>query len=222
MKYVIMCGGNFPKWKVPRQLTLLNGEPLVVRTTRLLTECGVDKKDITVTSSKENAYLFMQYCDSVQVHNANQYNLKGYNNFVGYWCDCFLPMDEPCTYLFGDVVFSSNAIKTIIETETDDIEFFASAPPFAKNYSKEWAEPFAFKVVNQEHLKQAQASTKMLYQLGKFNRKPIAWEFWQVVKHTELNKINYRNYTVINDYTCDIDEPEDIKLFEGGEQWHTT
>ena len=222
MKYIIMCGGNYTKWKVPRQLTLLNGEPLVVRTTRLLTECGIDKKDITVTTSKENAPLFMQYCDNVQVHNSNQYNVTGYNDFVGYWCDCFLPMDEPCTYLFGDVVFSSYAIKKIVETETNDIEFFASAPPFSKSFPKKWAEPFAFKVVNQEHLKQAQASTKMLYQLGKFNRKPIAWEFWQVVKHTTLNKIDYNNYTVINDYTCDIDEPEDIKFFEGAEQWHTT
>ena len=137
-------------------------------------------------------------------------------------CDCFVPVEEPTTYLCGDVVFSPEAIKKIVETETKDIEFFASAPPFAKNYSKEWAEPFAFKVVNIDHLKQAQIHTKTLYRAGEFKRKPIAWEFWQVVKCTELNKIDYTNYTVINDYTCDIDEPEDIKKFEGAEIWHTT
>lgn len=222
MKYVIMCGGNYANWKAPKQLTRINREPLVVRTTRLLTECGVDKKDITVTASKENATEFMRYCDNVRVYNPNEYTVKGYNDFVGYWCDCFVPTEEPTTYLCGDVVFSPDAIKKIVETETDDIEFFASAPPFAQNYPKNWAEPFAFKVVNIDHLRQAQADTKMLYQLGKFNRKPIAWEFWQVVKQTKLNRIDYTNYTVINDYTCDIDEPEDIKKFEGAELWHTT
>ena len=222
MKYIIMCAGNYANWKVPKQLTRINREPLVVRTTRLLTECGVDEKDITVTASKETATDFMRYCKNVRIYNPNEYNVSGYNDFVGYWCDCFVPTEEPTTYLCGDVVFSPEAIKKIVETETDDIEFFASAPPFAQNYSKNWAEPFAFKVVNLDHLKQAQASTKMLYQLGKFRRKPIAWEFWQVVKHTELNRIDYTNYTVINDYTCDIDEPEDIKKFEGAELWHTT
>lgn len=212
-----MCAGNYASWKTPKQLTRIHGEPIVVRTTRLLVECGINRKDIIVTSSKENATEFMRYCDNVRVYNPNEYNVKGYNDFTGYWCDCFVPTNEPTTYLCGDVVFSPEAIKRIVETETDDIEFFASAPPFSKQYSKKWAEPFAFKVVNHEHLKEAQEATKILYELGKFRRKPIAWEFWQVVKHTELNKIDYTNYIVINDYTCDIDEPEDIKKFEGGE-----
>ena len=45
-------------------------------------------------------------------------------------------------------------------------------------------------------------------------RQPVAWELWQVIKDTSLNQVIYTNYTVINDYTCDIDEPKDIKLFE--------
>ena len=222
MKYIIMCAGNYAMWKVPKQLTRINREPLVVRTTRLLVECGVDEKDITVTASKETAQDFMRYCNNVRIYNPNEYNVKAYNDFTGYWCDCFVPVEEPTTFLCGDVVFSPEAIKKIVETETNDIEFFASAPPFAKNYSKKWAEPFAFKIVNIDHLKQAQIHTKTLYRAGEFKRKPIAWEFWQVVKCTELNKIDYTNYTVINDYTCDIDEPEDIKKFEGAGLWHTT
>lgn len=222
MKYVIMCGGNYNNWKVPKQLTRIHREPLVVRTTRLLTECGVDKKDICVTASSETAPDFMRYCNWVRVCNANQYNVTGYDDFTGFWCDCFVPMTEPTTYLCGDVVFSPKAIKTIVETQTDDIEFFASAPPFSKQYIKKWAEPFAFKVVNAEHLRKAIIATKGLYKMGAFERKPIAWEFWQVVKGTKLNEIDYTNYTVINDYTCDIDEPEDIKYFEGAELWHTT
>ena len=38
-----------------------------------------------------------------------------------------------------------------------------------------------------------------------FIRHPIAWELWQIIKQTPINYIDYKNYTVINDYTCDID-----------------
>ena len=126
------------------------------------------------------------------------------------WLNCFCPTDEPTCYLMGDVVFSNNAIKKIINTETDDIEMFGSAPPFDKQYYKPWAEPFAFKVVNVRHFWKAVDETEKLWQKGKFKRRPLAWELWQVIKGTPLNRIDYSNYTVINDYTCDIDNPSDL------------
>ena len=217
MKYIIMCGGTYSKWETPRQLTRINGETLIERTTRLLKMYGVDERDIRVSVSnggQAQAILKEVPHTHIVVHN-NPFIVESQNTVKGYWCDCFYPMYEPCTYLMGDVVFSFYAIETIVKTRTDDIEFFASAPPFSKNYHKEWAEPFAFKVVNQAHLRDAQIEVKKLCADGKFNRHPIAWEFWQVVKRTPINQIDYTNYTVINDFTCDIDKPEDIKYFEG-------
>lgn len=216
MRYVIMCGNNSPSWKYPRHLSKIYDETLVERTIRLLLQAGVDSKDILVTTTENSISIFREVVPNYVVLNNNECTLEGY------WVECFHGFNSPCTYLMGDVVFSPEAIKKIVETETDDIEFFASAPPFAKNYSKEWAEPFAFKVVNQTHLKDAQFETAVLAKAGKFKRRPGAWEFWQVVKRTTLNQIDYTNYTVINDYTCDIDTPEDIKKFEGGTEWHTT
>ena len=29
MKYIIMCGGDYKKWKTPKQLIRINGEPIV-------------------------------------------------------------------------------------------------------------------------------------------------------------------------------------------------
>ena len=123
-------------------------------------------------------------------------------------------MSEPVCYVFGDVVFSPKAIKTIVETKTDGIEFFASAKPLPPIYPKRWAEPFAFKVADTEHFFKSIEQTKKLDEEGQFKRQPVSWELWQVIKGTPLNKVDYTNYTVINDYTCDIDTPEDIKLFE--------
>jgi len=215
MKYIIMCGGRYDIWKIPRHLTMVKGEALIARTVRLLVENYVELSDIYVST---NNGVIESYCNSIGIkvlwHSKNDWVVPRPGVSSGDWCDAFYSTDEPTTYLMGDVVFSPEAIKTIVNTETNDIEFFASAPPFAKNYCKPYAEPFAFKVVDTEHLKQAQDDCRYLHRLEKFRREPIAWEFWQVVKGTELNKIDYTNYTAINDYTCDIDVPTDAPKIE--------
>lgn len=201
MKYIIMCGGRYHGWKNPRQLTKIHGEPIVARTIRLLREAGI--KDIAISTNQEGF-------DDLGVeilHHRNDFGLDP----KSYWVDAFYPTDEETCYLFGDVVFSKQAIDTIINVETDDIQFFASAPPFAPGYPKRWAEPFAFKVVNQKHFREAIEDAKMYFNCGLLVRMPIAWELWQVIKKTELNKIDYTNYVVINDTTCDIDKEGDIK-----------
>lgn len=207
-KYIIMCGGTYTKWDSPRHLLKINGEMIIERTIQLLKENGVS--DISIST---NNPVFEQFGLPI-LHHVNEYNANGYNDFTGNWNDAFYLMKEPVCYIFGDVVFSPKAIKTIVETETDDIEFFASAPPFSEEYLKDSAEPFAVKVVNNEHFEWAIHQTNFLNQLGKFERKPIMWELWQVIKDTPINKIDYTNYTVINDYTCDVDEQKDIELIE--------
>lgn len=201
MLYIIMCGGDYLDWKIPRHFTKINGETLIDRTIRLLKENGV--KDIAISS---NNPLFEQFGIPVLKHE-NGYTADGVQITKGYWCECFYPTDEPTCYIFGDVYFSPEAIKTIVETETNDIEFFASAPPFSKDYPKKWEEPFALKVANTEHLKSAVKWT--IENADSFYRKPIMWELWQVIKGTPLNVILH-NYTAVNDYTCDIDRLEDI------------
>lgn len=204
MKYIIMCGGRYQKWETPRHLLKVGDESIIERTIRLLRENGVKKIEI---SSHHPA--FAHFGVPLVWHN-NSYNARGYNDFDGYWCDAFYPTDDEVCYIFGDVIFSPEAIKTIVETETDDIEFFASAPPFNRKFIKTSAEPFAVKVVNQTHFKKAIEDCKTFADRGLFNRKPIMWELWQVIKNTPLNVINYHNYTVINDYTCDVDDEKDL------------
>ena len=208
-----MCGGIYDKWKdkEPRQFTKINGERIIERTIRLLRKNGVE--DIIITSNDKR---FEQFGVPVISH-INCYYTYDYNNSVGRWYNCFYLMDEPVCYLFGDVIYSPNAIKTIVEYHTDDIMFFASAPPFAKEYPKEWVEPFAFKVQNTEHFKHALNNVRRYDEQGLFAREPIAWEVWQVINGAPLDyrAVDYRTFVHINDYTCDIDNPEDIELFKG-------
>lgn len=200
-----MCGGTYQQWIMPRQMFRINGEPIVARTIRLLRESGVT--DIAISS---NNAIFEGFGVPV-LHHQNTYNAVGYNNFTGYWCEAFYPTNEPACYIFGDVVFTKNAIRTIVETPTDDIEFFASAPPFSPEYRKPYAEPFALKVTNQEHLHRAIEDLKQYDREGRFNRKPIMWELWQVITGGQLNHIDFSSYIAINDSTCDIDHPDEIQ-----------
>ena len=204
MKYIIMAGGTYNKWEKPRHLIEVNGEPLIVRTIRLLREYGVT--DIAISTNSD-------YFDNLGVpilNHENTYIIPVEGDLKGAWLNAFYPVDEPVCYVFGDVFFSPEAIKTIVETETDSIQFFASAPPFTEEYIKPWAEPFAYKVVDTKRFFECIEKTKEYKEQGKFYRDPLAWELWQVIKNTELAVIDYTNYVVINDYTCDIDYPTDV------------
>ena len=209
MQYIIMCGGNYKGWNNPRQLTPINGEPIVARTIRLLRECGVN--DIAISSNNTE---FNKFGVPLLQHD-NQWEVFAYNDSIGTWVNGFYPTDYPVCYIFGDVVFSRGAIRIIVDKETDDIEFFASSPPFSKDYHKKYAEPFAFKVVDINHFWNCIEIFKEYKNLGKFDRDPMSWELWQIIKNTPINVINYYNYTAINDYTCDIDLANDVKIFEG-------
>ena len=80
-------------------------------------------------------------------------------------------------------------------------------------YPKAFAEPFAFKVEDQRRFRAAINYVKANENTGIFQRRPIAWELWQVIKGTPLNFIPI-NYQIINDYTCDIDSEEDAQMME--------
>lgn len=195
MKYIICAGTTTYDNNPPRHLTVVNGEIIIERTIRLLKENGIT--DIMVSSSNP---VF------------DKYNRLDYDS-SGCWLNCFAPVNEPVCYIFGDVYFSPAAIKKIVETETTSVEFFASGKPYAPEYPKRWSEPFAFKVVDYEFFRKAIELTKRYRKNGNFYRNPLSWELWQVIKGTPLGVIE-QNYTIINDYTCDIDCPGDVNQWK--------
>lgn len=202
MRYIIMCGGDYHT-ETPKQLREYGtGLSIIERTILFLQNAGVD--DIAISTNDER----FERLGLPILHHENNFGNGGR------WLEAFYPMTEPCCYIFGDVFFSHNAIRTIVKTETKSVEFFASAPPFSPDYIKQWAEPFAFKVQDPIAFQNAIAITKRLADEGKFYRDPIAWELWQVIKGTPLNKVDYTNYHVINDYTTDFDTDEEFRAFK--------
>ena len=209
MKYIIMCGGNYSWWEEPKHLTKVNGEPLVARTIRLLRENGIE--DIAISSKDERFSNF----GVPRLEHENNYKTEKSKTISGYWVDAFYPSDEPTTYLYGDVYYSNNCIKTIIDTPTNDILFFASTKPCRPDYFKQWEEPFAFKVVNQTRFKKGIATCKIKRDMGETKREPISWELYRVLNNIDINVHKIRGgFVAINDISTDVDCIEDAKELE--------
>ena len=207
MKYIIMCGGKYGDY--PKQLIKVMGERILERTIRLLRSYGAEEIAVSTNSN---------IVEGVAMRNGVPV-LKHENNFVWgrndhCWLQAFYPTEEPVCYVFGDVYFSEDAIKQIVKTKADQIQFFASAPPFSEKYIKTWAEPFAFKVPNTKLFFEKVEECHRYDLENRFHREAISWELWQVIKGTKLDVIDYTNYHAINDYTCDIDDEAEAREFE--------
>lgn len=205
MIYVIMCGGTYFQWETPKQLFKVGNESLVDRTIRLLKENGVTDIYISATDPRFEGH------DVPVLKHENNFEVRGENDFVGYWIDAFypnFPEDVQVTYLFGDVYFTDNAIKTIINCEKQDNILFGTS--IAKNEQhKDWGEPFAYKVTDYKSFMDGVKEVKRLQDAGKFKRHPIVWELYRVLNSLDINEqqVLDKNYVCIDDGTMDSDSP---------------
>ena len=202
-----MCGGFYKKFETPKQLSIINGERIVDRTIRLLKENGVE--EVFVSS---NNPLF-DTCDAPRLDHYNSYRNEGTGD-SGYWLDAFYPFDddEKVCYLCGDVYFSENAIKTIVNYESDVNTLFGTS--IAKNKEhKNWGEPFAYKVFQYKEFKQGIEDVKRLQDEEKCDRTPVIWELYRYLNGLDINiqDIKDETYICIDDETIDIDAPWQIE-----------
>lgn len=198
---IIMCGGVYDNFKTPKSLSVINGETLLQRTIRLLKENGI--KNILISS---NDCQFEKY--GIVIYHENSY--KYVNGKVeGYWIDAYYPTDKPCIYLHGDVYYTEDAIKKILNLKPSVNTFIGNEIARNKEH-KNWGEPFGYIVVNQEEFRKGIEKTKKLQDEGKLERGyAISWELYRVLNGLDPNKqyINDNTYLSINDETIDVDEP---------------
>ena len=133
----------------------------------------------------------------------------------GYWVDAYYPTDKPCIYLHGDVYYSEDAIKTILNYNPKVNTMIGNQWALNKNHDKV-GEPFGWIIVNQKKFRKAIEETKKLQDEGKCDRMPVSWELYQVLNGHDVNgfDISTDTYLPIYDETIDIDYPEQIKRLE--------
>lgn len=212
-KYIILadCSVGF---ETPRQLTEINGEPLLKRTIRLLKENGIE--DIIITSHDKRF-------DDLGAEKYEPLHNDYVPNKSGYWLNAF-PIElinEPVCFLFGDVYYSENAIKIIVESKTDSVLFLCSYQNKDKRYIKQHDEPLAFKVIDYKLFKKHIDIVKDIKDKGLCCREPITWELYRSINGQDINVHEMTgNYIAINDESCDIDTIDDImrlRIRLGGE-----
>lgn len=212
MIYVILSDSdNVEPFIEPRQLAKINGEVLIKRTIRLLKENGAE--DILITSHDKR---FDNLGATRYEPLFNDYKPK---ENKGYWLSAFPIelLDEPVTFLLGDVYYSEKAIKTIVESRTDSVLFFCTdkRQGYDGRYIKHHDEPFGFKVEDYNLFKDKIYEVKKMKDKGLTRREPIAWELYRAINGLDINVHKLvDNYIAINDETCDIDRVEDILLLE--------
>ena len=203
IKYIILADSSVG-FETPRQLTMINGEPIIARTIRLLKNQGV--KDIILTAHDTRF-------DNL---GATRYEPK-FNDYIpkkaGYWVSAF-PIEllnQPICFLFGDVYYSENAIKTIVNTETNGTMFFCSYQNKDCRYIKKHDEPLGYKIVDYELFKKHIQIIKDFKDSGQAIREPIVWELYRSINGIPIKEHKLTtNYTAINDESCDIDTQQDI------------
>lgn len=199
MKYIILAKGGHTDFI--RQLVQIGNERLLDRTIRLLRKNGI--KDIIVTGEYKDI--------DAEVINPKG-NTYDYKTDKGYWLDAFSGLlNEPVCFIWGDVYFSDNAIKTIVNTKTKSHLFFCSYNNRCKEYIKQHDEPFAYKIIDTNLFLKHINLVKKMYDKGLIARHPIVWEVYRSLNKIDINThLMTTNYVAINDITCDIDNIEDV------------
>ena len=199
---IIMCGGVYDNFKEHKALTKINGEKLVDRTIRLLKENNIDDIYITATDPAFNKYKVLKHENTYKYENGK---------VKGYWVDAYYPTDKPCIYLHGDVYYTEDAIKKIVNLNPKINTMIGNHYALNKEHKKV-GEPFGWIIVDQKKFREAINKTKKLQDEGKCNRMPIAWELYQVLNGHDVNgfDISEDTYLAIYDETIDIDDPWQI------------
>lgn len=226
MKYIIMAGGDY---EFPKQLVEINGEVLIERTIRLLRENGV--KNIAISTNLDIFdYLDVEIIKTEDKYRHNAYDLESTDSNYS-WLNAYYKTNEPVCYLHGDVYFSDNAIKEIINAKVEDTLFICTCDGTDRERhpkNRKGREPFGYKVQNQEVFQYAIKKIKQKVDDGLFkgHLAPLSWHLYRFLngydikpeanEYTEVNNIfkDKGDYLIIDDETVDIDTYRDVEMLQ--------
>lgn len=202
---IIMCGGVYNNFKTPKPLSVINGETLIERTIRLLKENGIEDILISANDCRYEKYATVIYHENSYIYSPNK--------IEGYWVDAYYPMEKPCIYLHGDVYYSEDAIKKILNLKPKVNTFIGNEVAKNKEH-KNWGEPFGSIIVDQKLFREGIEKCKQLQDEGKLIRGfALSWELYRVLNGLDVNIQNIIDdtYLSIDDETIDIDKPEQVE-----------
>jgi len=201
MRVIIMADGEGKRWNnytgVPKHLIDIDGEQLLYRTVRLLKENGIE--DIYITSHDKR----------YEIEGTTRYEPKNNLYEIDRFCSCYPIWKEETLFLYGDVYYTEEAMKTIINTDVMDFEFFGRFGQ-REEFKKNNGEIFAVKIKNINWFKNACEFIREEEKKG--NLRGIGWDVYKTLLHIPYKELYLKgNFTVINDETEDFDSPEEYE-----------
>ena len=207
-KIVILAGGESERFGGPKHLTEILGEPIIKRTLRLLLElCSHEIIVITppnlstsysVIESKQIKYLERSgpcLQKLVQIEPL----LVGADHYI---------------VLLGDVFFTRQALKSIVDNEASEVVFYCRYGPSLIS-NRNWGEIFglSFSHSLRDELIETAKMVYSFFRQGLIPRDAV-WEVAKLHGGVPINLLRTHprldSYFEINDHTDDVDYPADV------------
>lgn len=172
-----MADGKGTRWgnygNTTKHLFKIKGENLLQRTVRLLKSFG--EKDIVITSHNPK----------YEVEGAVRYEPK--NNVLEIDRFTYDLIEDDICFLYGDTYYTEEAIKSIVETKTDEIQFFGNKKSIV-----------AVKVADGEIFKKHVDRVKDKYIKGEIQN-CIGWQVYQSYENLPFGIKNIKEHYILFD-----------------------
>lgn len=190
MKYIIMADGKGTRWgnygNTTKHLFKIKGENLLQRTVRLLKTLG--EKDIVITSHNPK----------YEVEGAVRYEPK--NNVLEIDRFTYELIEDDICFLYGDTYYTEEAIKSIVETKTDEIQFFGNKKSIV-----------AVKIADGEIFKKHVDRVKDKYIKGEI-QSCIGWQVYQSYENLPFGIKNIKDdYILFGEDVVNVNEIKELK-----------
>lgn len=196
-----MAAGKAKRWTgdKPKQLTEFDGEPLLYRTIRLLSEAGY-ACDITVSED----LLAQLDLEKVLLENgAATYVPKNNNQEIDRFLSCREIWGEDTLFLYGDAYYTPEAIATMLENFRSPVTFYGRR---RGNDVKKYGEMFGLRV-------QFRSDIRFEKILAGIRVREIAGEArglgWDVYRAYEK-----RNFIELDPRVEDFDYVEEVDIYK--------
>ena len=192
MRFVIMADGQGTRWNnymgVPKHLALVDGEPVLGRTVRLLREVA-DDPEIIITSHDER-YEF----EGARRHEPEN-NIYEIDRFTKE-----LVCDDMC-FLYGDTVYDRDVLADIAASEADDILFYGNDKSVV-----------AVRIGDADFFRKHFERVRNLFIEGEIE-KCKGWQIYQSVTGQDINQkpVIGDKFIVVGKNTTDINTPEEYR-----------
>lgn len=214
-RVIIAAAGDGKRWKnflgIPKQLIIIDSEPLLSRTTRILRELGI--LDLHIVEKNPG----LREIDGE--HHWPDFSHPGSTRGLGeFFTSIQLWSSTGRTILlFGDVYFTDRALQVILGSSSREWMFFGRFGP-SKFSGKKYGEIFGMSFFPEHHpqIIESLEVLEFLRQEGRIDR-AIGWELYRHLSGAKEDQLKshfkYTNFTEINDWTEDFDFPLDFLKF---------